>query len=128
MSKRKPEKELWVEMFKKTEKMTKRVHEKELLVEMFKKTEKALSAKCRRCGDIQSTSLSRETRQDESLRKNCRECLKKFLDTVLIELPVRCKFAKYGCEEILMKDELKNHETDNCCQYYEVNCPQSYCN
>ena len=104
--------------------MSKRKPDKELWVDMFKKTEKTLS-QCRKCGEIQSASLSREFREDKSLRKNCLQCVHKVLDTVLVEFPVRCKFAKYGCEEILMKDELKNHEDD--CQYYEVNCPYLFC-
>ncbi len=90
-----------------------------LRVELFKKWEKALNKKCHQCGEIQArllSSLSSKSSESETLSKKCQSCQDRFVETVLLEVPGRCKFAKFGCGEILMKEELKNHEL--LCKYY----------
>ena len=40
--------------------------------------------------------------------------------TLVDELPQRCQFFKHSCTEILMKNDLNDHELD--CLFREVNC------
>ena len=47
------------------------------------------------------------------------------VDKVLADLPFQCKFAKYGCEELFMKENLFDHEAD--CHYRIVKCPDLGC-
>ncbi len=92
-------------------------------LQMFKKTEKALSEEvCSKCRRLPSRLLSRENGQSV---ESCMDCLNKLRNIIVSELPTRCKFGIYGCEEILMQEDIENHETR--CLHYEVNCPNIYC-
>ena len=42
-----------------------------------------------------------------------------------LDLPYQCAFGKYGCEELLKKDDLSEHE--ECCVFRRINCPDVDC-
>jgi hypothetical protein len=59
----------------------------------------------------------------------CRALLSKirnrFAEKVQDKIPMKCKFAGYGCKEILPRKDLPSHAKE--CVYREVVCPNYYC-
>merc|ERR1712062_518973 len=47
------------------------------------------------------------------------------LQTLMAQLPVVCKYKSYGCQEILMKEDMINHEQG--CVYRPIFCPYLTC-
>ena len=61
---------------------------------------------------------------DKNLKK-CSYCLSEFFKNIQQFLPFQCQNTKYGCQEILEKEELFDHE--KYCDYQKVHCPKIDC-
>ena len=58
-------------------------------------------------------------------RNFCRKNQKKY-ETLMDQLPVFCKYEANGCQEILMKEDMAEHEAG--CIYWAANCADLKCN
>jgi len=47
------------------------------------------------------------------------------LEKLMAQLPVYCKYEENGCQEILMKEDMIEHE--QCCVYRPINCAHLKC-
>ena len=47
------------------------------------------------------------------------------LKTLMAQLPIYCKYKSNGCQEILMKEDMTNHEQG--CVYRPIFCPEINC-
>ena len=74
--------------------------------------------KCYSCGRVQCTKCSRGCCRNSSYKVNVPSSL-------LEHLPFQCQNTKYGCQEILMKEELGEHE--KWCHYQKVHCAKVDC-